>query len=133
MSRTMVVGGPSVRWVRLWVVCTAAAFALAGCFPFDFPPPDAPPQIQIQNNRDETVVVRILGTLRGEDVVEAGDYKLIRTEECLGDGLVIEDVDGNVIAERDGEVCPGTIWLRSDGSVSVSDGSGTDEVAPPTP
>ena len=133
MSRTRVAGGPFVRRMRLWVVCTAAAFALVGCFPFDFPPPDAPPHIQIQNNRDEKVVVRILGTLRGEDVVEAGDYKLIRTDECLGDGLVIEDVDGSVIVERDGGVCPGTIWLRSDGSVTVTDGGGTDNVVPPTP
>lgn len=88
-----------------------------------------PPSITIDNDRDETVAVRILGTLRGEDVVEAGRQKSIWTDECLGDGLVIEDVDGNVIAERDGEVCPGVIWLRSDGSVTFQG----EEVRPPTP
>ena len=106
--------------------------AVGGCGLLNYVEPD-PPAISIDNSRDETVVVRALGTLRGEDVGEAGRYMSIWTDECLGDGLVIEDVDGNVIAERDGEVCPGRIWLRSDGSVSVSDGSGTDEVAPPTP
>ena len=127
--------GPSVRVRRRLSrgrVCIIAGLgligAVGGCGLLNYVEPD-PPAISIRNSRDETVVVRILGTLRGEDVVEAGRAKSIWTDKCLGDGLVIEDVDGNVIAERDGEVCPGRIWLRSDGSVSVMD----EDVAPPTP
>ena len=121
----MTVASPRTRTLGIGLALLSS-LTLTGCV-FAEGRPDT---MQVFNSSDTTVVVAITGTGISQEVAPGGGGFPSKSGsawsdwggECIGDGIVVSDLDGNIIATFDGPACGSTtlnIW--KDDSVTVDD------------
>lgn len=66
----------------------------------------------VDSYTDYTVIVTIVGTDRSITLGPGGQRQMTEEDEgCVGDGLVVSDTDGNVLATFDRGPCDGNILV----------------------
>jgi len=108
------------------------ALTLTGCIPFDAGRKQGAFAI---NESDVPVVVSITGTEFSAEASRAtGSVPLSYADDCIGDGVVVKDLDGNLVAIFDGAVCNGTtLRIYDDWTIAYSGRQGRTESEPAIP
>jgi len=110
-------------------IALLATTSLTSCFVYDAGRGGA----YAFNDSDIPVVVSITGTDVSGKVTEAA-MLLPDGAPCAGDGVVVKDLDGTVIAIFDGAVCDGTtLRILDDWTIEYSGRQGRTESEPAIP